>query len=143
MRPVAIAPRSEISTALIGVPMLMASSLSIKQTLAPVSKIPHSFSSSSAIGMDNISSPLGKGPSAGYKGVGTTYGMPRRMSTSKNRPDVIIVITRDLSAEEISRHFEQSAVKLYPMTGIAPSAVTHRSQLSLSSPRSFYASNDL
>ena len=77
------------------------------------------------------------------QGVGTTYGMPRRMSTFKSRPDVIIVITRDLSAEEISIHFEQSAVKLYPMAGIATPAVNHPSQLSLSSPRSFYASNDL
>jgi G3E family GTPase len=77
------------------------------------------------------------------QGVGTTYSMPRRMSTFKSRPDVIIVITRDLSAEEISMHFEQSAVKLYPMTGTATSAVNHPSPLSLSSPRSFYASNDL
>ncbi len=77
------------------------------------------------------------------QGVGTTYGMPRRMSTQINRPDVIIVITRDLSADEISKHFEQSAVKLYPMSGGASSALGHPNQISLSSPRSFYASNDL
>lgn len=76
------------------------------------------------------------------QGVGTTYGMPRRMLTQKNRPDVIIVITRDLSATEISEHFAQSAVKLYPMTGVASSQFGHSSQISLSS-RSFYASNDL
>jgi hypothetical protein len=62
--------------------------------------------------------------------------------TQKNRPDVIIVITRDLSATEISEHFAQSAVKLYPMTGVASSQLGHSSQISLSS-RSFYASNDL
>jgi hypothetical protein len=56
---------------------------------------------------------------------------------------VIIVITRDLSADEISKHFEQSAVKLYPMSGGASSALGHPNQISLSSPRSFYASNDL
>jgi G3E family GTPase len=77
------------------------------------------------------------------QGVGTTYGMPRRMSTQINRPDVIIVITRDLSADEISKHFEQAAVKLYPMSGVVPSVQGHSSQISLSSPRSFYASNDL
>lgn len=77
------------------------------------------------------------------QGVGTTYGMPRRMSTQKGRPDVIIVITRDLSADEISKHFEQAAVKLYPMSGVAQSVQGHSSQISLSSPRSFYASNDL
>jgi len=77
------------------------------------------------------------------QGVGTTYGMPRRMSTQINRPDVIIVITLDLSADEISKHFEQSAVKLYPMNGVASSGLVHSSQISLSSPRSFYASNDL
>jgi G3E family GTPase len=76
------------------------------------------------------------------QGVGTTYGMPRRMLTQKNRPDVIIVITRDLSAAEISEHFAQSAVKLYPMAGVASSRLGHSSQISLSS-RSFYASNDL
>jgi G3E family GTPase len=76
------------------------------------------------------------------QGVGTTYGMPRRMLTQKNRPDVIIVITRDLSADEISEHFAQSAVKLYPMTGVASSQLGQPSQISLFS-RSFYASNDL
>jgi hypothetical protein len=65
------------------------------------------------------------------------------MSTQKDRPDVIIVITRDLSADEISKHFEQAAVKLYPMSGEAPSGRGHSSQISLSSPRSFYANNDL
>ncbi len=77
------------------------------------------------------------------QGVGTTYGMPRRMSTQKDRPDVIVVITRDLSADEISKHFEQAAVKLYPMSGVPQSVQGHSSQISLSSPRSFYASNDL
>ncbi len=77
------------------------------------------------------------------QGVGTTYSMPRRMSTQKGRPDVIIVITRDLSSDEISKHFEQAAVKLYPMNGVTQSVQTHTSQISLSSPRSFYASNDL
>lgn len=77
------------------------------------------------------------------QGVGTTYGMPRRMSTQKDRPDVIIVITRDLSADEISKHFERAAVKLYPMNGVAQSVQRHSSQISLSSPRSFYASDDL
>lgn len=77
------------------------------------------------------------------QGVGTTYGMPRRMSTQKDRPDVIIVITRDLGPDEISVQFQNSAVKLYPMAETESLTTNQVNKISLSSERSFYASNDL
>lgn len=48
------------------------------------------------------------------QGVGTTYSMPRRMTQKVSSPDVIVVITRDISAEEIMMHLAQTTVNLYP-----------------------------
>ena len=49
------------------------------------------------------------------QGVGTTYSMPRRMTQKISSPDVIVVITRDISAEEIMMHLTGTAVNLYPI----------------------------
>lgn len=35
------------------------------------------------------------------QGVGTTYGMPRRMTQQRSTPDIIVVITRDIHCDEI------------------------------------------
>ena len=49
------------------------------------------------------------------QGVGTTYSMPRRMTQKISSPDVIIVITRDIAAEEIMMHLTDTTVNLYPV----------------------------
>lgn len=46
------------------------------------------------------------------QGVGTTYGMPRRMTQHISAPDVIVVITRDISADEIMVHLTETMVTL-------------------------------
>ncbi len=55
------------------------------------------------------------------QGVGTTYSMPRRMTQKISSPDVIIVITRDISPEEIMMHLTGTTVNLYPIASSSSS----------------------
>ena len=68
------------------------------------------------------------------QGVGTTYGMPRRMTRLRAAPDVLIVITRDMTSEEIVRHLTSATVNLYPLSASSgDSKSDQRSSLSLTS----------
>lgn len=49
------------------------------------------------------------------QGVGTTYSMPRRMTKKVSSPDVMIIMTRDISSEEIMMHLTDTTVTLYPI----------------------------
>lgn len=51
--------------------------------------------------------------------VGTTYGMPRRMPQHRSSPNIIVVITRDLNAEDLAEQLPHPYVKLQSL--IAPS----------------------
>ena len=44
--------------------------------------------------------------------VGTTYGMPRRMQQHRQSPNIIVVIARDLNAEDIALQLPHPFVKL-------------------------------
>lgn len=44
--------------------------------------------------------------------VGTTYGMPRRMTQHRHSPNIIVVITRDLNAEDIALQLPHPFIKL-------------------------------
>lgn len=44
--------------------------------------------------------------------VGTTYGMPRRMPLHRHSPNIIVVITRDLNAEDIALQLHYPFIKL-------------------------------
>jgi G3E family GTPase len=50
------------------------------------------------------------------QGVGTTYSMPRRMTRLRSSPDVLVVITRDITCEEIMTHLTGATVNLYALT---------------------------
>lgn len=68
------------------------------------------------------------------QGVGTTYSMPRRMTRLRAAPDVLVVITRDISCEEILTQLSGATVNLYALT--TPSSdkkSTHQSRLSFTS----------
>ncbi len=51
--------------------------------------------------------------------VGTTYGMPRRMPQHRQSPNIIVVITRDLNAEDLASQLPHPYVNLQSL--IAPS----------------------
>lgn len=55
------------------------------------------------------------------QGVGTTYSMPRRMTQKISSPDVIVVITRDISAEEIMMHLTGATITLHPLNATSAS----------------------
>lgn len=75
------------------------------------------------------------------QGVGTTYSMPRRMTQQRSRPDVIVVITMDISNEEIVKHLTSATVKLYSLAE-PPGVSGSDQQASLSfTPRSSHAIN--
>lgn len=65
------------------------------------------------------------------QGVGTTYSMPRRMTRLRATPDVLVVITRDITSEEIVRQLTSATVKLYALAEPAGDSKTDR-QSSLS-----------
>lgn len=49
------------------------------------------------------------------QGVGTTYSMPRRMTRFRTTPDVLVVITRDITGDEIIRQLTSATVNLYAL----------------------------
>lgn len=51
--------------------------------------------------------------------VGTTYGMPRRMPQHRQSPNIIVVITRDLNADDLASQLMNPFVKLQSLA--APS----------------------
>lgn len=53
------------------------------------------------------------------QGVGTTYSMPRRMTRLRATPDVLVVITRDITSEEIVRQLTSATVNLYALAASA------------------------
>lgn len=66
------------------------------------------------------------------QGVGTTYSMPRRMTRLRSAPDVLVVITRDITHNEIVRHLTGATVNLYALTALPGDSVSdHQSPLSL------------
>lgn len=68
------------------------------------------------------------------QGVGTTYSMPRRMTRLRSAPDVLVVITRDITSEEIVRHLTSATVNLYALAAPFEDSKNARpSQLSFTS----------
>ena len=68
------------------------------------------------------------------QGVGTTYSMPRRMTRLRSSSDVLIVITRDITCEEIMTHLNGAAVNLSALTTALNNPVSSdRVRLSFSS----------
>lgn len=53
------------------------------------------------------------------QGVGTTYSMPRRMTRFRTTPDVLVVITRDITGDEIIRQLTSATVNLYALAASA------------------------
>ena len=47
--------------------------------------------------------------------VGTTYSAPRRMSRNRDAQDAIVVITRDIGADEIAQALPGACVALAPL----------------------------
>ena len=47
--------------------------------------------------------------------VGTTYSAPRRMSRHRDARDAIVVITRDIGADEIAQALPGACVSLVPL----------------------------
>lgn len=75
------------------------------------------------------------------QGVGTTYSMPRRMTRLRSSPDVLVVITRDITHKEIVRHLSGATVNLYALAAL-PGDPVNDQQVSLSlTPRSSHALN--
>ena len=60
------------------------------------------------------------------QGVGTTYSMPRRMTRLRAAPDVLVVITRDITSEEIVRHLTSATVNLYALAGSSGDSKSER-----------------
>ena len=68
------------------------------------------------------------------QGVGTTYSMPRRMTRLRATPDVLVVITRDITSDEIVRQLTSATVKLYALAAPAgDSNNSHPASLSFTS----------
>jgi G3E family GTPase len=75
------------------------------------------------------------------QGVGTTYSMPRRMTRLRSAPNVLVVITRDITHEEIVRHLGRATVNLYPLAAV-PGDSRDDQQVSLSfTPRGSHVLN--
>jgi len=75
------------------------------------------------------------------QGVGTTYSMPRRMTRLHTMPDVLVVITRDITPDEIVRHLSGATVKLSSLSGRPGDLVVGQQVLLSFTPRSTHVLN--